>query len=156
MIWEQLNPSLILPHMKAADYEDVMRQVGSTLIREGYAKDTYVQALIDRECDYPTGLDVDGYGVAIPHTSVEHVSKPGIAIAVLNDPVTFTQMGTDDETIGVRLVFMLAVVDPNKHIDELERILAIIQDTAVLEKLLSAESTEEIINLIKTKESTLS
>ena len=60
MIWEQLNPSLILPHMKAADYEDVMRQVGSTLIREGYAKDTYVQALIDRECDYPTGLDVDG------------------------------------------------------------------------------------------------
>lgn len=155
MIWEQLNPSLILPGIDAADYEGVMRQVGGTVIREGYAKDTYVQALIERERDYPTGLDVSGYGVAIPHTSVDHVSKPGIAIAVLNNPVTFIQMGTDDETVGVRLVFMLAVVDPNKHIDELQRILEIIQDTAVLEKLLSAGSAEEIIGLIKTKESTL-
>lgn len=155
MIWEQLNPSLILPGIDAADFEDVMRQVGSAVIREGYAKDTYVQALITRERDYPTGLDVDGYGVAIPHTSVDHVNKPGIAIAVLNEPVTFTQMGTDDETVGVRLVFMLAVVDPNKHIDELQRILAIIQDTAVLDKLLSAKGAEEIINIIKAKERTL-
>lgn len=65
-------------------------------------------------------------------------------------------MGSDDETIGVRLVFMLAVVDPKKHIDELQRILEIIQDTAILEKLLSAGSAEEIINIIKMKESTLS
>ena len=155
MIWGQLNPSLILPGIDAADYQDVMRQVGNVLIREGYTKDTYVQALIDRERDYPTGLDVDGYGVAIPHTSVDHVNNPGVAIAVLNHPVTFTQMGTDDETVGVRLVFMLAVVDPNKHIDELQRILAMIQDTAVLDKLLSAEGAEDIIMVIKEKENTL-
>lgn len=156
MIWEQLNPSLIFPGINAEDSEDVMRQIGGAMTREGYAKDTYVQALNDRERDYPTGLDVDGYGVAIPHTSVDHVNKPGIAIAALNKPVVFTQMGSDDETIGVRLVFMLAVVDPNKHIDELQRILEIIQDTAILEKLLSAGSAEEIINIIKMKESTLS
>ena len=50
---------------------------------------------------------------------------------------------------------MLAVVDPNKHIDELQRILAMIQDTAVLDKLLSAEGAEDIIMVIKEKENTL-
>ena len=155
MIWQQLNPALIFPETDAADSEDALRQLGSAVTREGYAKESYVQALLERERDYPTGLDVNGYGVAIPHTSVDHVNRPGIAIAVLNRPVTFIQMGTDDETVGVRILFMLAVVDPDKHIDELQRILEIIQDTGVLEALLAARDPETIINLIKEKEHSL-
>lgn len=42
MIWEQLNPSLIFPGINAEDSEDVMRQIGGAMTREGYAKDTYV------------------------------------------------------------------------------------------------------------------
>ena len=99
MIWEELNQALIVTGMEASDYKDVMKNLGSVVIKEGYAKESYVDALIAREEEYPTGLDVDGMGVAIPHTSVEHVKKAGIAIAALKQPVTFTQMGTDDETV---------------------------------------------------------
>ena len=28
-----------------------------------------------------TGIDVDGFGIAIPHTDISHVNKAGIAIA---------------------------------------------------------------------------
>lgn len=159
MIWEMLNRELIFPDASAASFEDVMEQAGGALTRAGYVKDTYVNALIEREREYPTGLDVDGYGVAIPHTPVEHVNKTVIAIAVLKDPVEFTHMGTDDETVGVRLVFMLAIAgkpgEHGEHLDELQRLLAILQDTSVLEKLLHAQNADEIIKLIEEKENTL-
>lgn len=153
MIWEQLNPALVFTDVNVSSWDDVMHQIGGAFTREGYTKESYVQALIERESEFPTGLDVDGYGVAIPHTNVAHVNKAGTAIAVLRNPVTFHVMGgEDDETVEVSLVFMLAVVDPDKHIEELQQILAIIQDTDVLEKLKHATNAEEIIHTIAEKE----
>ncbi len=155
MIWEELKDSLIFTGLEAGTSDDVMKQLGAAFIKEGYCKDTYVEALMKRESEFPTGLDVDGIGVAIPHTDVSHVKEPGIAIAVLKNPVTFIQMGTDDETIRVKLVFMLAVTDPSAHIDELQRIIEIIQDKAVLEKLFETTDKEKIIEIIREKENTL-
>lgn len=159
MIWELMNPKFVFPSLAAKNYEDVMSQVGGALTREGYAKETYVDALIEREQEFPTGLDVDGYGVAIPHTPVEHVNKTAIAVAILENPVEFTAMGTDDEFVQVKLVMMLAIAgkpgEHGAHIDELQRIMAILQDTALLEKIQNAKSADEIIGLVKEKESAL-
>lgn len=155
MIWEELKDSLIFTGLEAGTSDDVMKQLGAAFIKEGYCKDTYVEALMKRESEFPTGLDVDGIGVAIPHTDVSHVKEPGIAIAVLKNPVTFIQMGTDDETTQVRLVFMLAVKDPNAHLENLQQIIAIIQDTDVLKKLLEVNEKKEIIEIIREKENLL-
>lgn len=155
MIWEELNKSLIMTNLEASGSEDIMEKIGGALIREGYAKETYIEALNKREKEFPTGLDVDGFGVAIPHTDVSHILKQGIAIGVLKNPVTFTQMGTDDEEVEVKLVFMLAVLDPNGHIDQLQQVLKIIQDKEVLNKITEAKKPEEIIDIIKEKEKTL-
>ena len=152
MIWEELKESLIVIGMEAASSQDVFAQLGGALTREGYTKTSYVAALAAREKDYPTGLDINGIGVAIPHTDVSHVNKAAIAIAVLKEPVKFIQMATDDEEVKVKLVFMLSVVDPDAHLEELKQILAVIQDTAVLEKLTEAKEKQEIIEIIKEKE----
>lgn len=155
MIWEQLKESLIRIDLEADSYQDVFSQLGGMLVKEGYAKSSYIDALCAREKDYPTGLDIDGIGVAIPHTDVSHVNQAGTAIAVLKEPVTFIQMGTDDEEVSVSLVFMLCVTDPNAHLDELQRILAVIQDTDILKRLIKARNTLEIIEIIKEKENSL-
>ena len=155
MIWEELDKSVIVPDLEAETWEDVMKSLGQKLIDEGYTKESYIDALITREKDFPTGLDIDGLGVASPHTDVSHVNKAGIAIGVLKKPVTFIQMGSDDEEIGVKLVFMLAVTDPNAHIDVLQRIIEIIQDKDVLEKLFTVTDKDTIIEVIKEKENPL-
>lgn len=155
MIWEELDKSVIVPDLEAETWEDVMKSLGQKLIDEGYTKESYIDALLTREKDFPTGLDIEGLGVAIPHTDVSHVNKAGIAIGVLKKPVTFIQMGSDDEEIGVKLVFMLAVTDPNAHIDELQRIIEIIQDKDVLEKLFTVTDKDTIIEVIKEKEKSL-
>ncbi|MDO4623269.1 MAG: PTS sugar transporter subunit IIA [Eubacteriales bacterium] len=158
MIWEELNPELIFTNLEAKNTDEVMKIMGTEFIRLGYTKESYVEGLIAREKEFPTGLDVEleNLGVAIPHTSVEHVHRTGTAIAVLKNPVTFHVMGGDeDETVQVGIVFMLAVVDPNKHIDKLQRIIALIQDQELLKKMAKAENKDDIIKLIAEKEKEL-
>lgn len=151
MIWQELKKELVFPYVEASTYQDVMKEIGGKFIEKGYCNNTYVDALIEREEEYPTGLDIRGIGVAIPHTDVVHVKQAGIGIARLNQEVKFTQMGSDDDVM-VRLVFMLAVDKPNDHLEHLQDILKIIQDKEILEKLLIANSAEEILNIIKEKE----
>ena len=152
MIWEELDQALIFSDMEAQDYQEVMKKLGGAFIENGYAHESYIDALIAREKEFPTGLDVNGIGVAIPHTDVSHVKKPGVAIAVLKQPVDFIQMGADDDIVKVQLIFMLAVVDPSAHLERLQRILQVIQDTEVLEKLLKVKDQKQIIEIIKEKE----
>ena len=155
MSWEELKESLIFTNLEAKTYEDVMRAVGQKVTAEGFAKESYVDALINREKDFPTGLDIDGFGVAIPHTDVSHVNKAATAIAILKNPVTFVQMGTDDDYVDAKVVFVLAVDDPKGHLEQLQRIISIIQDKDALEKLTQVNEASEIINVIKEKEKTL-
>ena len=80
-----------------------------------------MQALKDREAEFPTGINTGEKGVAIPHTDVSHVNKKGIAIATLKQPVEFVEMGTDDEYVNAQVVFMLAV-DEKGHLELLQAI----------------------------------
>lgn len=155
MVWEELKESLISVELEADTYEDVMRQLGGMLTKQGYTKESYVDALIKREADFPTGLDIDGVGVAIPHADVSHVKKAATAIATLKKPVDFVQMGTDDELVKTELVFMLSVDDPTGHLEQLQRIIAIIQDKEVLKTLLETKEKKHIIEIIKEKENSL-
>jgi len=155
MVWEELNEKLIFTGVEAKTAKDVFKQLGQAVIDEGYAKDSYIEALSEREDEFPTGLNIDGFGIAIPHTAVDHVNKSGIAIDVLTEPVRFIEMGSDDDPVDVKLVFMLAVVDPKQHIEDLKRILAIVTDKSVLERLVNATDAQEIINIIKEKELSL-
>lgn len=155
MIWEEMKESLIFLNLEAAHSGEVLKKVGTALICEGYAEETYVNGLIEREENFPTGLNIDGIGIAIPHTEAYHIKKEGMALAVLKTPVRFYQMGTDCEHIDVRLVFMLTVKDPGRHLNRLQRILDLIQNRSVLEQLLKAKDEKEIIQIIRKKEELL-
>lgn len=152
MIWNELDSRLVTIGVEAETTDDVMEIMGSGFVRLGYCKDSYIQALKDREAEFPTGIDIDGVGVAMPHTDVSHVVKAGIGIATLTEPVTFTHMATDDVPVPVTIVFMLAVDAPNRHLEEIQDILAIIQDKEILKQILGAENAESVIEIIKEKE----
>ena len=155
MIWEDLNENLIMPDLKAGSSDEVFQQLGGLLVSEGYCKSSYVQALIEREKDFPTGINMGNMGIAIPHTDREHVIKGAVAIGVLKEPVHFYQMGTNDENVEAKLIFMLAVKDPKEHLVFLQRILMVLQDQEVLKQLIETKNKQEIINIIKEKEEQL-
>lgn len=152
MIWEELKENLIFLNLKAEDNKEVLQIMGDAMIREEYGDQGFTEALLKREKDYPTGLDVDGIGVAIPHTDAEHVKKEGISIAVLDRPVEFDAMGEENCQIPVKIVIMFTVAGKNKHIDRLLQILALIKDEKILQGLLEAESKEDIKTAIQKRE----
>ena len=152
MIWEELKENLIFLNLKAEDNKEVLQIMGDAMIREEYGDQGFTEALLKREKDYPTGLDVDGIGVAIPHTDAEHVKKEGISIAVLDRPVEFDAMGEENCQIPVKIVIMFTVAGKNKHIDRLLQVLDMIKDEEILQGLLDAKNKKEIRTVIQKRE----
>lgn len=155
MIWENIKESLIFLGLDGSSRDEILMQMGSALIREGYAKESYVEALIEREKNFPTGLSIGTLGIAIPHTEAKYVEKEGIAIGVLKHAVDFGQMGTDDEVTKVQLVFMLTIKDQGKYVEYLKNLLEVIRDKQVLEQFLDAKSSREMIEIVKEKEKSM-
>ena len=49
---------LVVFGVDAKDAEDAIRQVGRHLLDKGFVKDTYIDAVAQREKEYPTGLQL--------------------------------------------------------------------------------------------------
>ena len=60
MIWKELNDNLVFYNLKASDNIEVLQLMGDAMIHEGYGEEGVTEAILKREKDYPTGLDVTG------------------------------------------------------------------------------------------------
>lgn len=152
MIWDKLNEKLIFTNVDVRDTYDLFEKLGGEFIRYGFCKKSYIDALKEREASFATGLQIEGMGVAIPHTDPQHVIKEGIAIATLKNPVCFHHMGSDDVCVDVRVVIMLAIPSAH-HMAILQSVILLIQNVELIQDLLKASDPKEVIAIIKRKES---
>ena len=140
-----LVPSSVALHYAADDSKDVITHLGKLLFEGGYVRETFVDAALDRESRLPTGLPLSGnVNAAIPHTEVEHVLKPGLAMATLSAPVTFQNMVSPEEAVPCQLVFVMALDQPKAQIEMLQEIAGILQNPAVIQSLMQANDFEEV------------
>ncbi|SHE61491.1 BglG family transcription antiterminator [Alkalibacter saccharofermentans] len=65
-------------------YEDVIEKYGNRLIEDAYAKDGFVESVLNRENASSTYL---GKGIAIPHPTIEYVRNSKIAVIKLDKPI---------------------------------------------------------------------
>ena len=112
-------------NLEAQDAADALRKIGSAMVETGYVKSSYPDALVNRERDFPTGLDLKFNTIAMPHTDPQHVNRPAIALAKLAHPVTFMHMGSTGEQVAVQLIFMMAITDPDAQIKNLRRVMKV-------------------------------
>jgi len=144
-IMDFLVPSSVALHYAGRDSTDVISHLGKCLFDAGYVHETFVEAALDRESRLPTGLPLSGdINAAIPHTEVEHVIKPGLAMATLSTPVIFQNMVSPDEAVPCQLVFVMALDQPKAQIEMLQEIAGILQNPAVINSLMSANDFEEV------------
>ena len=139
-----IDEKLILLKESAKTPQEIIKRLGSLLYDNGFVQESYTQAVLEREKVFPTGLKAKMAGVAIPHTDTGHVIKPAIAIATLENPVTFHMMGTPDEEVPVEIVIMLAVHDAKLVIPVLRKIIFILENDEAIIKMKSATSKKVI------------
>lgn len=128
--------------------DEVLRRLAGMFVADGAVKESFVEAVIEREKAYPTGLPAAAFDVAIPHTVSEHVNRPAIAVAVLKKPVEFRQMGSPEITLHPRLVIMLAIKNPKEQLVLLRKTMGLLQDTELLNALVNAGSSEAVADIL--------
>ena len=146
---EVFREELVLMNFKANDAEHVLRSLAEILKEDGSVKDTYFQAMFDRERLYPTGLPTEGIKVAIPHAEVEHVNYSAFAIATLPEPVKFGEMGgAPEDTLDVQIVMMLANADPEEQVRTLRKMVDLFDEPESLEAIMAAKTPKEIVKIL--------
>ena len=141
---ELLREELVVMDMDAKDSNEAIGKLAEVLYKNNFVKKSYIKAVQERERIFPTGLPTEGVGVAIPHTDVEHVNIPTMAIAILDKPVRFNMMGIAKEEIDVQILFMMAIKEPEAQIELLQKLMDIFQDKEILEQILRSKTPSEV------------
>lgn len=145
---EIIKEELICLDLDAENSVDAMDILANLLYEKGYVKQSYIQAVKQREEVYPTGLPTEPVGIAIPHADAVHVKKGALCIGILKNPVKFQIMGMPEESIDVELIFMMAIDNPDEHLATLQRLMEIFQDKDILKKIKESTSIKEITEII--------
>lgn len=145
----EFNKDLIFFDVDAKDNLDALDQVANKLVGLGYVKESYVEAVKEREKVFATGLPVDAMAVAVPHTDVEHVNKQAICVATLTNPVEFQVMAGAGETCQVSILFMLALKEPHQQLAMLQTVIALIQQEDKLKAIYESKDKDLIIKIVE-------
>lgn len=120
----------------------VLSYMSQSLATSNIVKDTFEEAICIREEEFSTGLNIGNYGVAIPHTDIEHVYESTIAVVTLENPVNFKQMG-DNSEVQVDLVCMLALNESHAHLEMLQKLMELFQNEEVIKSIIELSDNEE-------------
>ena len=142
------DQSLISQNITASTKEEVLRYMAERMHEQGVVKESYIEAIIEREHNYATGLPTNGVAVAIPHTDREHVLKKSLSVGVLKEPVDFVIMGESEQTVPVKLVFMLAMDENHAQLKLLQKLMSIFQNEQLLLSLANETSKEQLIETL--------
>ncbi|WP_079475677.1 PTS sugar transporter subunit IIA [Marinococcus halophilus] len=147
---------VILLDIDGSSKEEVLRMMAQNLVSNELVKQSFVEAVVQRENEYATGLPTGDIAVAIPHTDVEHVQRKAISVGILRDPVDFIVMGDDTETVPVKIVFMLAMDEAHSQLKLLQQLMQVFQDQNVLKELSSTSDKKQIKKMMEEKLEALS
>ena len=143
------NEEIVFFNESCSNKEEAIKKLANEFFKKGLVKDTFSQAVIDREKVYPTGLDINGVGVAIPHTDGIHVVEPQIGFMSLKEPVVFKDMVDDTNEIKVKVIFMLGLLKSEQQIEMLQKLVGLFQNETLLKQVIDCENIDEFKEIMK-------
>jgi len=126
----------------AKDKSEAIRVAGQLLVDAGHAAPEYIGKMLEREQSLSTYM---GSGLAIPHgtsDSKDLISSTGLSIVVFPDGVDFGEGEKAHLVIGIAAV-------GNEHLDILTNVAMICSEEENMERILNAETAEEIIGIFE-------
>jgi len=146
---KHMREDLILLGLTCRDRDDALKQITSMLEEKGIVKDTYYEALLAREADFPTGLPIGELNFALPHTYPEHVNEVAITLATLKEPVMFREMGDDENEVPVSVIVNLAMKKMDDNVKLLPELMDFFANGDNLRTILEMTDPAEVYAFIK-------
>jgi PTS system galactitol-specific IIA component len=127
-------------------------RLSAILIQNKICRPSLAKSLAKNESESPSGLVVSGFGISFAEADGAHVLAGGLAVGVLSSPVAFRPAGGHGENVRVKLAFVLAAAEPAERVGLRQALLAALADKLVLEKMWSADSPEDVIEIVRVRE----
>jgi len=142
------DQKIALFHQHAATKEEALALLAKEFVKAGVVEDNFLEGLLRREANFPTGLLTDGVGVAIPHTDSEYVKRNQLGFMSLDEPVTFQYMADPDTEVPVRVMVMMAI-QGHDQVDMLMKLMTMFSDNDTLDKLTTVSDFESFEAIAK-------
>lgn len=117
-------------------YQKVIKLAGKPLVDGKLVTQKFIQACIDRETNFPTGLKLSEFlGIAIPHGSSEFVNASAVSFVRLNESVDFGLMEDKSQQVPCKYAFNLALSNGGEHIGILRKLMRLFQDERFIKNI---------------------
>lgn len=137
-----LDESRVFIHKDFEDKEGVIRFLCEELYKQNLVSKDYVNLVLERESLAPTSF---GNLVAIPHPLSPETEETFWTICTLKKPIEWT----DKYLVQFICLLNIRKVPNNDDLDSMyKRLLALIENSATVKKILKSKSAEEIIKIL--------
>lgn len=145
---EQLDDNIIFLNQEFANREDMFKYISHELSKNNYVTDQYLEKVIQRENDHPTGFKLKTLNVAMPHVDCEFVKKNGMFIVTSKKGIIFKNAETDED-LPVNIVFGLLLKESDTHLTFLMKLASSFGNDMILQKIVESNNKIEIKNILK-------
>ena len=144
------RPELVFFDFEATDEWDFFKKMSDTLKEKGYVRDSWHDAICAREKSFPTGLQFEKIGIAIPHVDPENIVKPYIAIIKPKAPIDFAPMADIvDHPVHTELIINLGLLaHAEDQVAVLQAMMGIFMDEEATAEIMAQDTPEGIIDAI--------
>ncbi len=149
MFNDLFKKDLIFTDFRCIDKYDCFEKVAEQLEQKGYVRNSFENAIKERESNYPTGLYINPYQVAIPHTDPEHVLKAFIAVVKPRERLKFFEMGSEKHEINAHILFILGITKSERQVILLQNLIELFQKREIMDELLRRNDCDSIYQLLK-------
>lgn len=144
-----IDRDLILINNKSKTKHQLFKNVSDILNKKNIVKDSYYNALLEREKKFPTGINTEPINVAIPHTDNKYINKSSLMIVKMNDPVIFNQMDDKNKKVNAEVVFFILINEKEKQSEFLGKLIMAFQNPEFLKSIKESNDKKVILNLVK-------
>lgn len=139
----------------ADNQDEVFAEIYGHLVADGYVTGDFLEHVVQREHEYPTGIDTspissDLPNIAIPHTEGEFVNTCLIVPVKLNHEIKFNNMIDPSQELNVKFLFMILNNNPEGQANILAQIMDFLAQTPVdqLNELFQMEDATQIFEFL--------
>ena len=151
-IADLLNPDAIAADLRATGKNEVLAELTDAILQveKGLDRNEIIKVLQDRERLGSTGI---GDGVAIPHGKLKNIKELLLSFGRSRQGVNFDSM----DGKPAHLFFLLIAPEESVgvHLKTLARISKLLKNPAVRRRLLEADDTQDLLNVIVEEEEKL-
>lgn len=140
------KPELMFFGVETHDRISLFKYLEASLNEMGYIKDSWYDAIVEREKSFATGLQFETIAVALPHVDPEHLIKPYIAVIKPKKPIVFEGMAGIGGEIPAELIVNLGLTEHAEgQVAVLQALMGVFLEADAVKDIMAQDTPEGMV-----------